>query len=197
MSVAANSPVSRSEEILTVAQNFIQSRGYNGFSYRDIAAEIGVKSASVHYHFPTKGDLGQAVTARYTKQFGQQLQQIEDSKETARDRLQDYAILFQDTLIERNLLCMCGMLAGEIETLPDVVKAEVARFFEAQQQWLSNVIQTGIETQEISSQVTAQTWATTFLATLEGAMLISRGLNQNAQFDIVTHSLLNTLFTQP
>ncbi|MEL7144113.1 MAG: TetR/AcrR family transcriptional regulator, partial [Cyanobacteria bacterium J06573_11] len=158
---------------------------------------IGVKSASVHYHFPTKGDLGQAVTARYTEQFGQQLQQIEDSKETARDRLQDYAILFQDTLIERNLLCMCGMLAGEIETLPDVVKAEVARFFEAQQQWLSNVIQTGIETQEISSQVTAQNWATTFLATLEGAMLISRGLNQNTQFDIVTHSLLNTLFTQP
>ena len=195
MSAAANSSASRSEEILAIAQNFIQSRGYNGFSYRDIAAEIGVKSASVHYHFPTKGDLGKAVTARYTAQFGQQLTLIEAAEEKACDRLKAYATLFQNTLVERNLICMCGMLAGDIETLPDIVKSEVAKFFEAQQQWLTNVIQAGIETGEVAKpSVTAESLATTFLSTLEGAMLVSRGLDQNAQFDIVTASIIKTLF---
>ncbi|MEL6937662.1 MAG: TetR/AcrR family transcriptional regulator [Cyanobacteria bacterium J06598_1] len=194
MSVAEKSSASRSEEILTVAQNFIQARGYNGFSYRDIAAAIGIKSASIHYHFPTKGELGRSVTARYTEQFGKQLQRIEASTNTAHERLENYATLFRNTLVDRHLLCMCGMLAGDIETLPDLVKAEVARFFEAQQQWLVNVLQTGIETGEIAPAINANDWATTFLAALEGAMLISRGLAKNDPFDVVTHSLLSTLF---
>ncbi|MEM6598138.1 MAG: TetR/AcrR family transcriptional regulator [Cyanobacteria bacterium P01_C01_bin.69] len=194
MPTAENASASRSEEILSVAQNFIQSRGYNGFSYRDIAAEIGIKSASIHYHFPTKGDLGKAVTARYTEQFGKQLQRIEASADTAHERLKKYATLFRDTLIERHLLCMCGMLAGDIETLPELVKLEVAHFFEAQQQWLTGVITTGKTTGEISPAITAAAWATTLLAALEGAMLVSRGLDQNDQFDIVTDALLSSLF---
>lgn len=194
MSGVANSSASRSEEILAVAQDFIQSRGYNGFSYRDIAAAIGIKSASIHYHFPTKGDLGRAVTARYTEKFSEQLQLIMGATDGARSRLEGYAALFRTTLIEYNLLCMCGMLAGDIETLPDMVKAEVARFFEVQQRWLTEVIQDGIAAGDISSAVQPQAWATTFLSTLEGAMLVSRGLDYNDQFDVVTSTLLDVLF---
>ena len=201
----AESAVSRSEEILTVAQDFIQTRGYNGFSYRDIAAAIGIKSASIHYHFPTKGDLGRSVTARYCDSFGQALQGILESEKTTRTQLEAYAALFRDTLVERNRLCMCCILAGELETVPKEVKVEIARFFEEQQQWLAQVLLSGIangevlfakaETTEAATNAVAENWATTFVAALEGAMLVSRGLDDNAHFDAVTQNLLTMIFS--
>lgn len=177
-----------------VAQDFIQTRGYNGFSYRDIAAAIGIKSASIHYHFPTKGDLGRSVAARYCDRFGQALRVLAESEPSARARLEGYAALFHNTLVERDRLCMCGMLAGEVETIPESVKAEVARFFDEQQGWLADVLQAGIEQGEIDPRQDAQVWATTFLAALEGAMLVSRGLGDYGHFDVVSTKLLETLF---
>ena len=63
----------RATEILDAAEGFARQTGYNGFSFRDIAAEIGIKSASVHYHFPTKGDLGAALARRYAERFFERL----------------------------------------------------------------------------------------------------------------------------
>lgn len=191
---AAKSSVSRSEEILSVAQNFIQTRGYNGFSYRDIAAAIGIKSASIHYHFPTKGELGRSVAARYCDRFDQALQSIREDAATAGEQLEAYVALFRDTLVERDRLCMCGMLAGELKTVPPEVKGEVARFFTAQQQWLSQVIQAGIDNKEIAASEEALSWATMFVASLEGAMLVARGLDDFQYFDVVSKKLLDQLF---
>ena len=194
MSNAAKSTISRTEEILDVAQDLIQTKGYNGFSYRDIAAAIGIKSASIHYHFPTKGDLGQSVTARYRDRFSQALQTVLETTEGTRPRLESYAALFRNTLVECDRLCMCGMLAGEIETIPDIVKTEVSRFFEEQEHWLSHVIEQGITAKEIQPSTNPQTWAATLLASLEGAMLVFRGFNHSESFDIVVQNLLDTLF---
>ena len=196
MSDATESTISRAEEILAVAQDLIQTRGYNGFSYRDIASAIGIKSASIHYHFPTKGDLGRSVTARYCDRFSQALQVLLETADSARGQLEGYAALFRATLVERERLCMCGMLAGEVETVPEAVKLEVARFFKEQHGWLAQVIQHGVATGTILPCINAQTWATTFLASLEGAMLVSRGLGNYEHFDVVTQTLLDSLFDQ-
>ncbi|MEL7521996.1 MAG: TetR family transcriptional regulator C-terminal domain-containing protein, partial [Cyanobacteria bacterium J06553_1] len=130
----------------------------------------------------------------YCDQFGYALQAIAASQETAKARLEGYSALFRNTLVERDRLCMCGMLAGEVETIPEAVKSEVARFFEEQQRWLTDVLQAGIDQGDISAQQDAQTWATTFLAALEGAMLVSRGLDDSAHFDAVSTKLLETIF---
>lgn len=194
MSDASEMAISRSEEILAIAQDLIQTRGYNGFSYRDIAAAIGIKSASIHYHFPSKGDLGRAVTARYCDHFAQALYALTDTGGSARAQLEGYATLFRNTLVERERLCMCGMLAGEVETVPEEVKVEVARFFKAQQRWLTETIQAGIDKKEISFSDDAQTWAIAFLSALEGAMLVSRGMGNYEHFDVVNENLLAVLF---
>ena len=139
MSDSFKPATSKSEEILSVAQDLVQTKGYNGFSYRDIAATIGIKSASIHYHFPTKGDLGRNVTAQYRNAFAQALQVLLASTDSARERIEGYAALFRATLVEQKRLCMCGMLAGEVETIPDEVKVEVACFFKEQTVWLASV----------------------------------------------------------
>ncbi len=188
--------ISKADEILMVSQKLIQTRGYNGFSYRDIAALINIKSASIHYHFPTKGDLGRALTAQYCDRFDQILQSLASRETGARARLEGYAALFRDTLVERKRLCLCGMLAGEVETVPDEVKVEVARFFKEQQVWLTQVLQAGIEAGEVSASINPEIWATTFLAALEGAMLVSRGLGNHDHFDVVANNLLEMVFAE-
>ena len=49
------------EKIVTEAITFIMTRGTNAFSYKDISKEIGIKTSSIHYYFPTKNDLIVAV----------------------------------------------------------------------------------------------------------------------------------------
>lgn len=191
---SSNPKKSKSEEILSVAQDLVQTKGYNGFSYRDIAAAIGIKSASIHYHFPTKGDLGRDVTARYSDAFAQALQALLESTDSTHERIEGYAALFRTTLVEQNRLCMCGVLAGEVETVPDDVKVEVARFFEAQTLWLESVLQAGIDNGEILSCKDTKTWAVTILSSLEGGMLVARGSGDSKHFDLVKENLLKVLF---
>lgn len=57
------------ERILDIAENLIMSRGYNGFSYKNISLELNVKNAAIHYHFPAKKDLGLAVIRRAQSRF--------------------------------------------------------------------------------------------------------------------------------
>ena len=54
-------------KIMDTAEGFIVQGGYNAFSFRDIAEAVGIKSASVHYHYPTKADLVSAVMVRSPK----------------------------------------------------------------------------------------------------------------------------------
>ncbi len=58
-----------SQRILDTAERLVQTRGFNGFSYADIATTLGVTKASLHYHFPAKAELGQRLIERYEKNF--------------------------------------------------------------------------------------------------------------------------------
>ena len=65
------------ERILDIAERLVQTRGFTNFSYADIAAELGITKASLHYHFPSKAELGQAVIARYGERFAEALSEID------------------------------------------------------------------------------------------------------------------------
>ena len=51
---------------MDLAEGHMRNAGYGGFSFRDLAAEIGIKSASVDHHFPTKATMAAAVEHRQT-----------------------------------------------------------------------------------------------------------------------------------
>ena len=53
------------EEILAAAKLVAQAHGYAGLNFRDLAQEVGIKAASIYYHFPSKADLAAAVAKRY------------------------------------------------------------------------------------------------------------------------------------
>ena len=177
--------------ILAIAQRMIQAQGYNGFSFRDIAAEIGIKSASVHYHFATKGDLGAAVAARYAERFVAWLERIVTEGRDARHRLILYVGLFRAAVVEDGRMCLCGMLGAESEALPPEVLEEARQFFTRNVAWLRNVFESGASDATLTFSGSAEAHARLVLAALEGAMVFARVNNDPKAFEQIAETALS------
>lgn len=184
---------SKADEIMRVGQQLIQTNGYDGFSYRDIADLVGIKSASIHYYFPTKADLALAVTRQYRSEFADAVNALSEAELGSLDRLAGFAGVFQRTLEDFDRVCLCGMLASESSSLPDVVRGETEQFFIDQQDWIEATIRAGIDSAEIPATVEPGAFARTFLSALEGAMMMARSMNRPEHLAEVSAQLIGLL----
>ena len=183
---------STSERILDIAERLVQTRGFNNFSYADIATELGVTKASLHYHFPGKAELGQALIIRYSERFAEALSTIDRELPDARAKLEAYARLYADVLHGKRM-CMCGVLAAEYQTLPKPMRTAVIRFFDDNQSWLAGVLKQGLADKTLRFNGSPDDIAQSILSTLEGAMLVARPYGDLAKFNSTAHQLLGNL----
>jgi TetR/AcrR family transcriptional repressor of nem operon len=178
--------------ILDIAERLVQSRGFNAFSYADIAAELNVTKASLHYHFPGKAELGEALIARYAERFAEALKAIDEDTGDARARLAAYAKIYGDVLRNRRM-CLCGMLAADYETLPEPMQAAVVRFFDENLTWLAAVIEQGAREGTLRPSGSPAAAAQALLGGLEGAMLVARPYGDASRFEAAASGLLTGL----
>jgi TetR/AcrR family transcriptional repressor of nem operon len=183
--------------LLDVAQGLAQTRGFNGFSFHDLARAVGIRTASVHHHFSTKEDLARELMARYRDEFGQKLRSIAESSASSRVRLQAFHAVFRDTLKRGNRLCLCGMLASEYTTLPASVQQEVRRFYDDTERWLARTLTEGRRKGELEFTASAGMAAKAFLATLEGAMIAARTFEDERRLEQAGDWLLNAIVKPP
>jgi TetR/AcrR family transcriptional repressor of nem operon len=175
--------------VLDVAERLLQVQGYNGFSYGDVAEELGITRAALHYHYKGKGELGEALILRYAERFGAALAELDRTAPDAVAKLTGYAELYADVL-ERQRMCLCGMLAAEYQTLPDGMRREVCAFFELNTVWLTAVMEQGREEGTLRFAGPPQDAAAMMLGGLEGAMLICRMDGDVGRFRAATGGLL-------
>ena len=102
---------SMKEAILDAAEKRVRHAGYSNMSFRDVAKDVGIKSASVHYHFPTKSDLGTALVERYKDHFSQKLLQIDTTNFS--DALAKFVQLYDAALVMDQSICLCAALGAE------------------------------------------------------------------------------------
>jgi TetR/AcrR family transcriptional repressor of nem operon len=178
--------------ILDAAERLAQVRGFNGFSYAHVASELGVTKASLHYHFAGKAELGQALINRYTDRFLEALAQIDAGLGSPADKLAAYAGLYADVL-RQDRMCLCGMLAAEYETLPDTMRLAIVRFFDANQRWLTAVMEQGRAGATMHFAGSADDAAQTILSGLEGALLLARPYGDAARFEAIADRLITSL----
>ena len=169
----AGTGTSTAMRILDVAEELVQARGFNGFSYADIAAEVGISKAALHYHFPGKADLGLALITRYAGRFTESLARIDRADAPPADRIAQYTRLY-DQVLRQGRMCLCGMLAAEYQTLPGAMQGAVGGFFEANENWLEKVLEDGRQDAGLRFTGTARETARMIIACLEGAMLVAR-----------------------
>ncbi|MGF6899304.1 TetR/AcrR family transcriptional regulator [Paraburkholderia sp. GAS348] len=172
------------EQILDHAVTLIMLRGYNGFSYRDLSSLVGVKTPSIHYYFPSKDDLVLEAVNAYSNEVFNGLRGI-DASLPADAKLSKYAKLFGKTLGDGNQICLCGMLAADIESLPDNIRQAVQAFFKANENWLAKVLVQGAQEHTLAVNGKPENAARALFAAFQGSVLASRLFHTKARLEDV------------
>ncbi len=180
------------ERILTSAQRLVQQLGFNGFSYADIANEVGIRKASLHHYFPTKTDLGLALIGAYTTLVNTELLRISESSLPADEKLAAYVALYRGSL-DAERMCLGGMLASEALTLDASILPGLKHFFSRNIEWLTEILTEGQLKGVFKLSGSVQTHARILLAALQGALLIARSTGDHEAFNQTTSLLVSDL----
>ena len=187
--MAMTAPKQRSEtarQILDLAETLIQTRGYSAFSYQDIADSLGIRKASIHYHFPSKADLGVAVVDRYMARFDDALTAIaDDQSQSSMTMLDVYVQPYLQFASTPDQVCLSGALAGEMMALPPKVRERVDHFFRTHQVWLTKILERGVARGEFTLAAPASKVARFVFGALQGALLVKRTTNDLTQINDV------------
>jgi TetR/AcrR family transcriptional regulator, transcriptional repressor for nem operon len=173
------------EKLLDTAEAAIRARGYHAVSFRELADELGIKSASVHYYYRQKEDLGLALVARYEARFFHQLNEATVSANSFDERLRAFIGVYRAALVSSDSICLCGMLGAESSGLPHPVGAAVAGFFKANVVWLIKGMDAALPMHSRRER------ATTMVAALQGAMMIATSMKDHRLFDMVSTNFLS------
>jgi TetR/AcrR family transcriptional repressor of nem operon len=175
---------SSKEAILAAARRTAQAHGYSGLNFRDLADDVGIKAASIYYHFPSKADLGAAVARRYWEDSAAALEALLAESSDPVRCLRQYPDTFRKSLENDNRMCLCSFMAAEYEDLPEPVKKEVQTFADVNVAWLSRVLSaaTGVSSEESERRARA------IFAAVAGAQLIARSRSDISLFDALIDS---------
>ena len=180
-------------KLLASARQQIQRKGYNGFSYADLANDVGIRKASIHHHFSTKSDLGREVAMEYRHDFMAALKSIMARHDSSYKKLEAYIKLFRHTLEKDRKICLCIMLAAEHESLSDPVIKEVSQFFMDNERWLTGLLEKGLAEDEFSFSGAPLDTAKLILSALEGAMVIAESMSDLGRLETVSEWILSTV----
>jgi TetR/AcrR family transcriptional regulator, transcriptional repressor for nem operon len=185
---AASARSETAEEILDVAETLIQTRGYSAFSYQDIADALGIRKASIHYHFPSKTELGVAVINRYSERFRGVLGAIaSDSGQSSISMFDHYVQPYLEFAKTPDKICLCGALGGEMTALPAVLRTRVDRFFKEHQLWLAGILERGVERGEMVLSARPSKMARLIFGALQGALIVKRTTGDLSQLrDVIS-----------
>ncbi|CAA2144054.1 TetR/AcrR family transcriptional regulator [Methylobacterium bullatum] len=179
-------------ELLAQAEILVRGRGYSGFSYGDLAEAVSIRKASIHHHFRTKTDLALALVEAYDARYDAALAAIVAAQPDAIARIEAYGRHYL-TGVEDGLGCLCAVLAIERDTLPDALRAELARFFDKHIAWLERVLAEGGADGSLRPGLDPAATARMVVATLEGALMLERLLAGSAGFRLTLAALCESL----
>lgn len=169
------------QQILDIAERLLERRGYNAFSYQDIADELGIRKASLHYHYASKADLGMALTSRHAQRMATLLRNADERNLNAWEKLDIFVTPFIKLIKTGVLMTPTASLAADYDTLPEQLQARTAQFYSVFHDWLTHVLMDGRHLGQFYFGAEPSVKAYAILATLEGSILIARS-QQNAAF---------------
>lgn len=162
------------KQILDCAENLMLERSFNAFSYQHIARQLGVKNAAIHYHFPSKTDLGVAVIQRYRRRF---LRWAGEQEKLTADpwlKLEWYLDLTTRYYHENQKICPSGVLSAEFNVLPEEMRRETDGFVHELYDWCLRILRDGVEQGYFRFAGSLEDKALTILSALQGALQLAR-----------------------
>jgi TetR/AcrR family transcriptional repressor of nem operon len=171
--------------ILDLAESLLLDKGFNGFSYKHIAEQLGVKNAAIHYHFPAKSDLGTALVQRYRRRFSKWIAQQQEKSLSPTEKLSGYFGITVSYLRHGGKVCPLGILETEFNVLPVVVRDEAQALDTEMREWLSVVLEDGRASGEFVFDGEAKGKSLVITASLQGVLQIARAAGPEVVFTTV------------
>lgn len=190
-SATSSSPDTRTR-ILDLAEQLLLSRGFNAFSYQHIARELGVKPAAIHYHYPSKDDLGTTIIKRQRGRLRKWSELPELGALAPRAQLEQLFSVYLGHLRQEQRVCLFGSLAAEFRTLPAVMQQELRLFTTELTGWLAGVLVAGRATGTITFQGSPAAKAALVLTSLAGALQVAR-VHDESHFHLILNQLRSEL----
>ena len=170
------------EQILDIAEDLLLDRGYNGFSYKDIAVALNIRNASIHYHFSKKTALGVAIIQRAINRFQKWAGYLDGKDWPYSKKLDEFCLIFKRYVEQKQQICLGGALETDFKTLPEEMQKETRLFISNTLQWLENFLAEGKKKGEFNFPGSASDQALLIIASLQGAIQIVR-VTSPASFD--------------
>ncbi|OGX85766.1 hypothetical protein BEN47_14310 [Hymenobacter lapidarius] len=180
--------------ILDLAEELLLERGFNAFSYQHLAKELGVKPAAIHYHYPSKDDLGTAIVTRQLRRLRKwrDLPRVADL--SPREQFDALLAVYENHLGHDRRVCLFGALAADFRTLPVPMQAELRTFNRELTEWLAQVLAVGRATGALRYVGSPAAKAAQVLTTLSGALQVAR-VHDETPFQVIVGQLRLELFS--
>ncbi|WP_424975370.1 TetR/AcrR family transcriptional regulator [Dinoroseobacter sp. S124A] len=175
--------------LLVSAERAARARGFDGFSYADLAADVGIRKASIHHHFPSKAALAVALMARYHAELETACAGIDATHETGGARLTALIDLYRRALDEGRRLCLCVSFSTSRDSLPTEVVGQLQQFRQMMLGWIADVFARGQQDGTIAGVKDPELEAAATLPLLEGAHLAARAQEDASLFDAAVRML--------
>jgi TetR/AcrR family transcriptional regulator, transcriptional repressor for nem operon len=179
--------------ILDLAENLLQERGFNGFSYAHIASELRVKNAAIHYHFPTKEALGEAVVRRYRDRFQLWTHNGRVQDLSPEGKLEWFFGIYMYLRADREQVCLAGSMEAEFSTIPEGLQEEIRALHRELLTWLEATLAEGRTTGVFSFKGEPENKAAVILSSLQGGLQMARALGKARFRKVVEQIKLDVL----
>lgn len=176
--------MSTTTKLLDAAEQRMRKGGYNAVSFRELAEDTGIKSSSVHYHFPKKEDLGSALVKRYAERFFENLNSQASDANTPIAKLNAFSRVYRTALTEDKAICLCGLLGAEIKGLPHPLAHGIKGFFDENITWIEQALP-----REIPKSKRCKI-ARTVVASHQGALMLATSMDDITLFDMISETSL-------
>lgn len=160
------------KRILDIAEELLLTRGFNAFSYQQVSAELAVRNAAIHYHFPHKTDLGVALIERYRRRLQRFIEA--EAQLDALGQLDRYFSLAESYFLNDQQVCPSGMLSTEFHTLPDAMRAASADFVAEMRAWSVAIARAGREQGVFDYPGDPDAMGALMLAAMQGSLQLAR-----------------------
>src|SRR5512139_728701 len=179
--------------IMDLAESFLQDKGFNGFSYAHIAAELGVKNAAIHYHFPSKEELICAVIQRYRDRFQLWINNSRIKNLSPQEKLDWFFSISTDARADNGKICLAGSLETEFNSLPPSVREQTESLAREMLAWLQTTLTEGREAGVFHFGGDPAGKATLIISSLQGALQMARALGTDRFHAVVQQHKLDLL----
>jgi TetR/AcrR family transcriptional repressor of nem operon len=176
--------------LLNSAENAARRLGFDGFSYADLAQDVGIRKASIHHHFPTKATLSVALMQRYHENFQAVCAEIDASFNTGGARLAELIQQYKKGSDDGKRICLCASFSASRDSLSAEVVEEISLFRTMVVGWMTDTFEKGRSDGTISGVTRPALEAATTMSLLEGAQLAARAEENPALFDHATMLLM-------